>query len=123
VSERSGNQPRRFSVALLGGMRASGRFRVDDRIVRVTTIGGLDLDLSEAEFTAPTLTIVKVSLIGGTELTVPSDASVEVRGIAIGGEKVEPTTDASGPRIVLHNYGLLGGVKVRRRARGATPGP
>ena len=52
---------RRFSVALLGGLRARGRVRVAGRVARVTLIGGLDLDLSEAEFTVPLLTIVKVS--------------------------------------------------------------
>ncbi len=108
---------RRISVALMGGLRASGRVRVEDRIVRVTTLGGVDLDLGEAEFTAPRVTIVKVSLIGGVDLTVPADARVEVHGLSIGGRDVEAATaDAPGPEIVVHNYGLLGGVKVTRRS-------
>jgi hypothetical protein len=107
---------RRTSVALMGGLRASGRVRVEDRTVRVTTLGGMDLDLSEAEFTAPRVTIVNVSLIGGVELTVPVDARVTVRSLSIGGRNVEAAPPgASGPEIVVHNYGLLGGVKVTRR--------
>ena len=105
----------RTGVALMGGLRAEGRVRVEDRVVRVTTLGGMDLDLSEAEFTAPRVTIVKVSLIGGVELTVPADARVTVRSLSIGGAKVEPgTSDAAGPEIAVHNYGILGGVKVAR---------
>jgi predicted membrane protein len=100
----------------MGGLRASGRVSVEDRVVRVTTLGGMDLDLSEAEFTAPRVTIVKVSLIGGVELTVPVDARVKVHGLSIGGRNVEPATrDATGPEIVVRNYGLLGGAKVTRR--------
>jgi hypothetical protein len=116
VSEENVTPPRRTSVALMGGLRASGRVRVEDRIVRVTTLGGMDLDLGEAEFTAPRVTIVNASLIGGVELTVPADARVKVRSVSIGGRDVEPSpADAGGPEIVVHNYGLLGGVKVRRR--------
>ena len=82
----------------------------------MTTLGGMDLDLGEAEFTAPRVTIAKVSLIGGVKLTVPADARVKVHGLSIGGRDVEPApADASGPEIVVHNYGLLGGVKVTRR--------
>jgi hypothetical protein len=116
VSEGTVTPLRRTSVALMGGLRASGRVRVEDRIVRVTTLGGMDLDLSEAEFTTPRVTIVKVSLIGGVELTVPADARVRVHGLSIGGRHLEPAAPGgTGPEIVVHNYGLLGGVKVTRR--------
>src|ERR1700753_1455564 len=115
VSEGTATPLRRTSVALMGGLRASGRVRVEDRIVRVTTLGGMDLDLGEAEFIAPRVTIVKVSLIGGVELTVPADARVTVRSVSIGGTKVEPgANDGGGPEIAIHNYGILGGVKVAR---------
>jgi hypothetical protein len=116
VSEGTVTPLRPTSVALMGGLRASGRVRVEDRIVRVTTLGGMDLDLSEAEFTTPRVTIVKVSLIGGVELTVPADARVRVQGLSIGGRNLEPAPPgAGGAEIVVHNYGLLGGVKVTRR--------
>lgn len=107
---------RRFGVALLGGLRARGRLRVEDRVAHVTLLGGIDLDLSEAEFTAPRLTIVKVSLLGGVELRVPADARVEAHGLSIGGRAIEPppTGAADGPQIVVHNYGMLGGTKVHR---------
>jgi hypothetical protein len=108
--------PRRLSVVLLGGLRARGPVRVEDRVARVTAIGGLDLDLTEAEFTAPRVTIVKVSLIGGVELRVPAGASVKARGLSIGGRHVEPPRPGAGdgPEIVVHNYGIVGGTKVHR---------
>jgi hypothetical protein len=115
-SETEAKPLRRLSVALLGGLRAKGRVRVEDRVARVTLIGGLDLDLGEAEFTAPRLTIVKVSLLGGVELQVPADARVEACGLSIGGRHVEPPPPGAGdgPRIVVHNYGILGGTKIHR---------
>ena len=87
---------RRFGLALLGGFRASGRIELGDRLTRVSLIGGIDLDLSEATFAAPRLTIVKISLIGGVDLVVPADAAVEIE---------------------VRSVGLLGGVKLRRAGR------
>jgi hypothetical protein len=114
---------RRTSVALIGGFRAAGRLRLGDRLVRIAAIGGVDLDLADAEFEAPRLTIVKVSLIGGLKLRVPAGARVEVHGFALGGRTVESggadpgpgTAPSAAPTIVVHAYGLIGGIKVRRR--------
>jgi hypothetical protein len=114
--------PRRTSVALIGGFRASGRLRLGDRLTRIAAIGGMDLDLADAEFDAPRLTIVKVSLIGGMKLRVPAGARVEVHGFALGGRSVEsgPTGPGGGepiadaPTIVVHSYAIIGGTKVRR---------
>jgi hypothetical protein len=115
VSDGTARPLQRTSVSLMGGLRAKGRLRVEDRVVRVTTLGGIDLDLSEAGFAGPGLTIVKVSLLGGVELTVPADARVVVRSLSIGGTNVEPGAgEAGGAEIVVHNYGILGGVKIRR---------
>jgi hypothetical protein len=110
---------RRLGMALIGGFRASGRLRATDRLVRLSLIGGVDLDLTEADFTAPRFTIVKVSLIGGVDLRVPSEARITVHGFAIGGRDLargNPPRAAAGPKIVVYAYGILGGVKVRRCA-------
>jgi hypothetical protein len=109
---------RSFSLALLGGLRLAGRLKLPERIVRISVIGGVDADLSEAEF-APGggLTLVKVSLIGGLEMRVPATARVEALSIAIGGHSIEDgggNPDPAGPRIRIYSFGLLGGVKVRR---------
>jgi hypothetical protein len=109
---------RSFSIALIGGLRLAGRLRLGERLVRISLIGGADLDLSEAEF-APSgqFTLVKVSLIGGVEMQVPRNAEVKVISIAIGGRNVEAGGgEGSGeaPRITVYSFGLLGGIKVRR---------
>jgi Cell wall-active antibiotics response 4TMS YvqF len=107
----------RLGIALLGGYRASGRLRLADRMTRVSLIGGVDLDLTEAEFEQNRATIVKVSLIGGVDLRVPADARVEVHGLSIGGRDLPADPDGTGgPEIVIRAYGILGGVKVRRAA-------
>jgi hypothetical protein len=109
---------RSFSLALLGGLRLAGRLKLPERIVRVAAIGGVDADLTEAEFPAGgEFTLVKVSLIGGLEMRVPASARVEALSIAIGGRSIEDgggDADQAGPRVRIYSFGLLGGVKVRR---------
>ncbi len=108
---------RRFSVALLGGLRLEGKPRLGDRLIRIAVIGGMDLDLGGAEFVGGKLTIVKVSLIGGLSARVPADARITVHGFAIGGNSVErgPGEDSpTGPEISIWSIGILGGTKVRR---------
>ena len=104
----------RLGVALLGGYRASGRLRLSDRLTRVSLLGGVDLDLSEAEFTDNRFTLVKVSLLGGVDLRVPAGSRVEVHGLSIGSRDLPGgTAEPDAPQIVIHSWGILGGVKVR----------
>jgi hypothetical protein len=108
---------RRFSIALLGGLRLQGKPRLGDRLVRIAVIGGMDLDLANAEFVGGKLTIVKVSLIGGLKVRVPAGARITAHGFAIGGSSVErgPGADSpTGPEISIWSFGILGGTKVRR---------
>jgi hypothetical protein len=108
---------RRFSIALLGGLRLQGKPRLGDRLTRIAVIGGMDLDLAGAEFVGGKLAIVKVSLIGGLKLRVPADARITLHGFAIGGRSVErgPGDDSpTGPQISVWSFGILGGTKVRR---------
>ena len=112
-----GAMARPLSIALIGGLRLGGRVRLGERLVRISPIGGVDLDLGEAEF-APSgrLTVVKVSLIGGATVRVPPGARVEVRSLAIGGRDIEAGAgDGPGPPTVsIWAFAILGGVKVRR---------
>jgi hypothetical protein len=104
---------RRFTLSILGGLRRDGRFATGPSATLVTLIGGLALDLREAEIPAGGLTLTKVSLIGGTSLVVPPGTGVEVRGFnLLGGRKVEPTPTGA-PLIRVRAFGIVGGVSVR----------
>jgi hypothetical protein len=108
--------PRSTTLSLLGGVRLAGRLRLPRRLTHVTLLGGMDLDLSDAEFTSAQTDIVKVSLLGGVSLVVPPDVRVEVNGfVLLGGKDVERLADsANSAKIVrVRAFGLLGGVRVR----------
>jgi hypothetical protein len=60
-----GKQARSWHLRLLGGMKRSGHWQVPADTVAISLVGGVDLDLSDAEISTPEVTITKVSLAGG----------------------------------------------------------
>ncbi|ONH24908.1 hypothetical protein [Pseudofrankia asymbiotica] len=104
-----------WHVTPLGGMRQTGRWRPRGRIVVVTLVGGLDLDMREAAFSTPEVTVTKVSLAGGVRLKLPPGVRVEISGFnLLGGRRVD-LSDEGGPDAVvvrLRAFGILGGVHV-----------
>jgi hypothetical protein len=114
--------PRATSFSLLGGTRLNGPLQLPKRLLRVTTLGGIDADLTQAELAPEGVEIVKVSLLGGVSLVIPAHVRVEVQAFAlIGGKDVErrPDLPADAPVVRVRSFGLLGGVRVRVAAAAA----
>jgi hypothetical protein len=103
-------------LALLGGYAPRDRWHLRRRTIAISPIGGVDLDLTQATLPDGDATIVKVSLIGGARLTVPSGVNVEVKGFnLIGGRRGDLGPIVPGaPTVRLHAYGIIGGVRVER---------
>jgi hypothetical protein len=104
------------TVALMGGTRKNGRLTLGTRLTHAAVIGGMDLDLREAQFPPEGVTITKVSLVGGVSLVVRPEVRVEVGGFTLlGGTDVErrPDLPADAPVVRVRAYGLVGGVRVR----------
>lgn len=107
----------RWSVSPIGGMVRKGSWRVPERSVGISVIGGASLDLTDAEFAAPEVVLTRVSLIGGIEAKVPAGVRVEVEGFGLlGGHSVRLPTPAPGaPVLRLRLFSLVGGVSVKPR--------
>ena len=63
--------PPSWHVSPVGGLRVHGPWRMDRHVIVVSLVGGARLDLSQAQLAAPQVTLTKVSLVGGTRVTVP----------------------------------------------------
>ncbi|MEV4619576.1 LiaF domain-containing protein [Asanoa sp. NPDC049573] len=114
--------PVRWHVSLIGGLKRRGAWRVSRHMVAVSVIGGVNADLTEAEFVTTDPILTKVSLVGGVSLTVPHDVDVEVGGFQVfGGSRIEQARRTGPATRTLHvrNYGLFGGVRAERAV--ATP--
>jgi hypothetical protein len=117
-AEPDGARSRRsWYVTPIGGMVRRGRWSVERRLVFIAVIGGMNLDLREAQLTAPEVVVTAVSVIGGVNLIVPPGIRVEVDHFGlVGGRNIDtdeiPEPDA--PTVRLRAFAIIGGVKVRR---------
>jgi len=109
-------QARSWHLRLLGGMQRGGHWQVPADTVAISLVGGVDLDLTDAEISTPEVTITKVSLVGGVRLLVPPQMNVVVTGFnLVGGTHVEPGVSADGaPTLRINAFGIFGGVDARR---------
>lgn len=104
-----------WHVTPIGGMSRRGRWRVARRTVLITLIGGMSLDLSEAELSAEEVTLTKWSLVGGVDIKVPPGIRVEASGFTLlGGTHIasDGPTSPGAPTVRIRCFGILGGLSV-----------
>ena len=106
------------AFAILGGFSRKGDWVVPKDFTAFAFMGGGEIDLREARFAEPVVTIHVIAIMGGIEITVPEDVTVRVTGIGIMGgfdHGASGTGTPDGPTIVINGLALMGGVEVRRR--------
>ena len=117
--DRIGGTPgAKFSLAILSGARRAGRWVVPPSYVAVAVMGGVELDLREAQFSQPEVTIHAYTVMGGIEITVPEDVDVDVSGVAFMGgfdHNASGPGVPGAPRLRVLGFALMGGVEVRRK--------
>ena len=112
-------KPSRWIVAVMGGVNRRGRFRLGAKTYAVSLMGGMNVDLRQAELEDPEVTITVVSVMGGANIVVPEGVDVELTGIAImGGKSYRPGKQSpppGAPFIRVRVFSLMGGVSVVTR--------
>jgi hypothetical protein len=109
-------KPSRWIVSVMGGVNRRGRFRLGAHTYAVSIMGGMNVDLRQAELEEPEVTIAVVSIMGGANITVPEGVDVELTGIAImGGKAYRPGKQPpppGAPLVRVRVFSLMGGVSV-----------
>jgi hypothetical protein len=109
--------PPSWHVSPIGGLKIRGPWRMDRHVIVVSLVGGAQLDLSQAQLAAPEVTLTKVSLVGGTKVTVPPGIRVEASGFSlIGGTRIDagPEPGPGAPTVRIRAFALVGGIRIRR---------
>ena len=109
--------PPSWHVSPIGGLRIRGPWRMDRHVIVVSLVGGARLDLSQAQLAAPQVMLTKVSLVGGTKVTVPPGIRVEASGFSlIGGTRIDagPQPGPGAPIVRIRAFALVGGIRIRR---------
>ena len=82
-------------------------------------MGGIVLDLREAQFEGMEATINASCLMGGIEIVVPEGLNVQVHGFGfMGGYSGTPSgeIDPNAPTVHVRGMAMMGGVDVKRKA-------
>lgn len=103
------------AVAIMSGFTRKGEWTVAPRIDAIAFWGGGEIDLRHAHFSAPVVTINCVAIMGGIEITVPSNLAVEVRGAGIMGgfDHLSQTGVPGAPRVIVTGFAFWGGVGIK----------
>jgi len=107
-----------ISLAILSGTRRAGPWLVPPAYTAVAIMGGVELDLRDAKFSAAEVTIQAFCLMGGVSITVPEDMAVDVSGIGIMGgfdHNASGPGAPGAPHLRVVGFALMGGVEVKRR--------
>ncbi|WP_419998152.1 DUF1707 SHOCT-like domain-containing protein [Streptomyces boninensis] len=112
----------RFALGMFGGFERKGEWVVPPKFTAWSMWGGGTLDLSEARFSTGDTEILAVALWGGTEIVVPDDIEVEVKGFglfgAFGRRGARKTGRAGTPRVVIKGIAMFGAVVTKVRPMG-----
>lgn len=105
-------------VAVMSGVRRSGRWVPPRQLHAVAVMGGIEIDLRDAVFPSGETTVNAAAVMGGVEVIVPPDVRVESSGIPIMGgfERLDQDPGPGGRSDVVvrvRGVALMGGVDVK----------
>lgn len=119
VGETRRRKVRRWLVAIMSGSENKGRWRVGESVNALALMGGVEIDLREAEFDAPELTIHAFAIMGGIDITVPEGIEVDMDAFAFMGGRDSKLANVpllpGAPRIRVTGLALMGGISVKSR--------
>jgi uncharacterized protein DUF1707 len=112
-------KPKRWLVSILSGLDRRGRFPLASDTVALTFLGGVDLDLRDAEIEAADTQLTLYTILGGADIKVPEGVDLEVGGFSLlGGKDVRGSSrpvSPGAPRLTVRAFTFLGGVSVTTR--------
>ncbi|MGB0099837.1 MAG: DUF1707 domain-containing protein [Nocardioides sp.] len=109
------------SYAVMTGVDRKGVWEVGATHTAFCLMGGIDIDLREAVFTAPEIVITANVVMGGIDVIVNEHTRVIVEGIGIMGafeqsrDKVAPQLSADSPVVRVRGSAIMGAVSVVRK--------
>jgi hypothetical protein len=119
VRHYGGEPTSHTAVAILGGFSRKGRWVVPKTFNAFMLLGGGEIDLRDARFSEREVSVHVTAILGGCEITVPEDATVNVNGVGIMGAFEHSAQgvpgSSEGPVINISGVAIMGGVDVTRK--------
>jgi hypothetical protein len=115
----------RTFLAFMGGLERRGNWSPARRNVVIAIMGGAELDFREVDLPAGETEVYLFCMMGGAEIIVPPDLSVDASGIAImggfGHASASGVRDLDTPVLRINGFCLMGGVEISVRHPGESP--
>lgn len=112
----------RTLLAFMGGVERRGNWTPARRNVVIAIMGGADLDFRDVELPPGETEIYIVAMMGGVDIVVPPELSVDATGIAImggfGHASAARDSEPGAPVLRISGFCLMGGVEISVRRRG-----
>lgn len=110
-------------VAILSGIVRRGLWKIPRRLRVVAIMGGVQLDLREAELPPGVTEIRAFVFMGGLDVRVPPGVRLETDGVAIMGGFEDRMDDSGAPKdapiVRITGVAIMGGVSAQVQAVGA----
>jgi hypothetical protein len=124
LSDQAGSASRthrgRWLVGIFGGTDQRGRWRLSSRLRIVALLGGVGLNLGNAQPEASESIITIVAFLGGVKIIAPPGVPIEFTGLSVLGGKSDERAGGpalpGAPLVRLRVVAVLGGVKVKDRS-------
>jgi hypothetical protein len=108
------------AIAIMSGTDRKGVWTVPPTFTSVAMMGGVEIDLTDARFEDAETTIQAFAVMGGIDIYVPEDITVQVNGTGFMGAFENRVQDQGQPRpgaalVKVTGLAMMGGVEVKRR--------
>lgn len=120
VNRVGGTPTSHFAFSIMGGFGRKGSWVMPRNFTAITCMGGGQIDLRDASFAEPNVTIRAFALMGGIEILVPEDVEVVLHGVPIMGGVDGPAggnPPPGAPRVTILAVALMGGIDVKVKQR------
>jgi hypothetical protein len=115
------------SIAVMSTTRRAGSWLVEDGSSAFALMGSVVLDMREAQFAGPEVTVTASAVMGDVTVIVDAATRVVVQGVGIMGDYTEHLSqlpaapEHEGPVLRLRGIALMGSVSVRRKGPPGSP--
>ncbi|OUC99674.1 DUF1707 SHOCT-like domain-containing protein [Streptosporangium minutum] len=101
-----------FAMSVFGWFSRKGRWVAPRAFTSLSVFGGGEIDLRDARFADREIRVRAFALWGYTEVIVPDDVEVEIKGFGLFGafDRSAVRRERGAPRIVISGLALFGGV-------------